>query len=289
MVEILNRCDYLYNNYPDCIDKNTNENKNGNCLLCTQNNFRSMNNDTYDCLKKLCTYTMFYGPLYVNEIYNFLVQSNFLKSYIEQQRNIIKSNPIYGFNNLTPNDSIPIYLNIMSLGCGFGPDDIALNKYRDNHLDWNVNFNYFGYDKEPLWNFITQNNALPITRDLLMGMNFENVENVNILFINKLFSTLRNFNLGEDFLAILSGALENLSTGSFVIFNDINNRVEGRDVFDNFAIRNNLQVINKYYTGNYTGNYTGLQMNYNVTNVINNPAIPPKFNNQTVFFLYQKV
>ena len=287
MVEILNRCDYLYNNYPDCIDKNTNENKNGNCLLCTQNNFRSMNNDTYDCLKKLCTYTMFYGPLYVNEIYNFLVQSNFLKSYIEQQRNIIKSNPIYGFNNLTPNDSIPIYLNIMSLGCGFGPDDIALNKYRDNHLDWNVNFNYFGYDKEPLWNFITQNNALPITADLLNGMNFQNV---NILFINKLFSTLKKLSYHNDFLNVFRDALEELPTGAFVVFNDINSDEKGRDVFDEFTKYNFLEVVNKYYFEGYTGNYIKLGMNDIVTNFIDNPAIAHKtYLNKTVFFLYRKV
>ena len=67
----------------------------------------------------------------------------------------------------------------MSLGCGFGPDDIALNKYRDNHLDFNVNFNYYGYDKEPLWNFITNSNALPITHDILNGIN---LQNIHILF-----------------------------------------------------------------------------------------------------------
>ncbi|MCG3710369.1 hypothetical protein L5F64_02545 [Aliarcobacter butzleri] len=287
MVEILNRCNYLYNNLKDCIDKSINEKKNGNCLICTKNNFHGLQNDSYDCLKKLSTYTMFYGPLYVNEIYNFLVQSNFLKSYIEEQRNIIKNSLFSGYDNSTPDNLIPIFLNIMSLGCGFGPDDIALNKYRDNHLDWNVNFNYYGYDKEPLWNFITQNNALPITVDLLMGMNFQNV---HILFINKLFSTLRNFNLGENFLTVLGNALQNLPPDSFVIFNDINNRVEGRDAFNDFAISNNLQEINKYYFDGYTGNYIKLEMNDNVVNLINNPAVANKdYLNQTIFFLYKKV
>lgn len=287
MVEILNRCTYLYNNLIDCIDKDMNERKNSDCLTCTQNNYRSMDNDSYDCLKKLCTYTIFYGPLYVNEIYNFLVQSNFLKSYIEQQRNIIKSNPIYGFNIFTQNNMIPINLNIMSLGCGFGPDDIALNKYRDNHLDWKVNFNYLGYDKEPLWNFITQSNALPITADLLMGMNFENI---NILFINKLFSTLNNFSLDNHFLDVFRNALEKLPVGAFVVFNDINSDEKGRDIFDEFTKYNFLEVVNKYYFEGYTGNYIKLGMNDIVTNLIDNPAIAYKnYLNKTVFFLYKKV
>jgi len=64
MIEILNRCNYLYNNLIDCIDKDINEKKNNDCLTCTRNNFRGMDNDSYDCLKKLCTYTMFYGPLF---------------------------------------------------------------------------------------------------------------------------------------------------------------------------------------------------------------------------------
>ncbi len=287
MVEILDRCNYIYNNSIDCIDKHVNEKKNNDCLTCTKNNFRAMDNDSYDCLKKLCAYTMFYGPLYVNEIYNFLVQSDFLKLYIEEQRNIIKSNPLNGFNNLITNNFIPINLNVMSLGCGFGPDDIALNKYRYNHLDFNINFNYFGYDKEPLWNFITNSNALPITYDILNGgIGFHNI---HILFINKLFSTLRNLRLGTIFLTFLGTALQNLPVGSFVIFNDINNKIEGREEFDTFAIENNLQVISKYYTGKYTGNYTELQMNFNIVNIIDNPAISPKTKNQTVFFLYKKV
>ncbi|MFX4232672.1 hypothetical protein ACOL24_02310 [Aliarcobacter butzleri] len=287
MIEILNRCNYLYNNLTDCIDKDINEKKNNDCLTCTQNNFRGMDNDSYNCLKKLCTYTMFYGPLYVDEIYNFLVQENFLTNFISQIRNNIKQDCTNEFSVFTEDYKVPVSLNIMSLGCGFGPDDIALNKYRDTYLDWNVNFNYYGYDKEPLWNFITQSNALPITADLLMGMNFQYV---HILFINKLFSTLRNLRLGGNFLTVLGNALQNLPLGSFVIFNDINNENEGREEFNDFAIKNNLQAISKYYIGKYTGNYTPLQMNCNVTNLINNPAISPKnFLNQTVFFLYKKV
>ncbi|MCT7567828.1 hypothetical protein [Aliarcobacter butzleri] len=285
MVEVLNRCNYLYNNLIDCDDKHINENKNGDCLICTQNNFRGTNTDKYDCLKKLCTYTMFYGQLYVSEIYSFLVQSNFLINLVNERREYIKTNFMNGFNIFTQNYDIPIHLNIMSLGCGFGPDNIALNKYRDAYFDLNVNFNYYGYDKEPLWHFITQSNAFPITHDLLSGMNFKHID---ILFINKLFSTLRNFDLHNDFLDIFRDALEELPIGAFVVFNDVNHYAI-RDDFEEFANTNNLQIINKYYFDGHSYNYTHIPINI-VTNSINNPSVSPKTHaSQTIIFLYQKV
>lgn len=286
MIEILNRCNYLYNNLIDCEDKQTNEHKEGDCLTCTKKNFRRLDNDSYNCLKKLSTYTMFYGPLYVSEIYNFLVESSFLGDFINDQRNYIKVNKLYGFNPFSENAIIPIQLNIMSLGCGFGPDDIALNKYRNDYLDINVSYNYYGYDKEPLWNYITQTNALPITYDLLEGMNFQNV---NILFINKLISTLKNLRLLNDFFDVFKDALEDLPIGAFVVFNDVNHYNEGRDDFENFAIRNNLQIINKYYFDGHAGDYIHIPTSI-VPNTVGNLSVNYKgYPNQTIIFLYQKV
>ena len=286
MVEILNRCNYLYNNLIDCEDKQTNEYKEGNCLTCTKKNFRRLDNDSYNCLKKLSTYTMFYGPLYVSEIYNFLVESNFLGNFINYQRNYIKENSLYGFNSFSVNNTIPIQLNIMSLGCGFGPDDIALNKYRNDYLDINVSYNYYGYDKEPLWNYITQTNALPITCDLLYGMNFKNI---NILFINKLLSTLKNLRLLNDFFDVFKDALEDLPVGAFVVFNDVNHYNKGREDFETFAARNNLQIINRYYFDGHSDNYSHIPINI-ITNILTTPSVNPKMHaNQTVIFLYQKV
>lgn len=286
MTEILQRCNFLYTNLMDCVDKDTNPIKESSCYKCTKNNYQHLNNDNYDCLKKLCVYTMFYGVQYVNEIYSFLHTSNFLNDLINGEREYIKNNSLYGFNHFSQNHMIPIRLNIMSLGCGFGPDDIALNKYRDSHLDWNVYFNYFGQDKEPLWNFITQNNALPITYDLLNGMNFQNV---NILFINKLFSTLKKNGLDDSFLQVLRNSLYSLPTNSYVIYNDINHPNEGRDEFDAFLIENNFECIGKYYTDGYTGNYTKLDIR-NICLVPDGIAITPRdYDIKTVFFLYQKV
>ncbi len=287
MIEILNRCDYLYKNLVDCIDKNTNEHKEGSCLTCTQRNFRRLDHDSYDCLKKLCTYTMFYGPLYVSEIYHFLVQSNFLLDLINEKRNFIKQDPFSSYNIFTLNNLIPVSLNIMSLGCGFGPDDIALNKYRNDYLDLNVNFNYYGFDKEPLWNYITQTNSIPLTCDILDGMNFQNV---NILFINKLLSTLKNLRLHNDFFDVFKDALENLPVGSFVIFNDVNHYNEGREDFETFAASNNLQIINRYYFDGHSCDYNHIPIGIIPNILATTPSINPKMHaNQTVIFLYQKV
>ncbi len=79
MLEILNRCNYLYNNLKDCEDKAINTNKNDDCFKCMSNSFYYQNNDTYDCLKKLCAYTINYGPIYVSEIYHFLAKSKLLE------------------------------------------------------------------------------------------------------------------------------------------------------------------------------------------------------------------
>ncbi len=137
----------------------------------------------------------------------------------------------------------------MSLGCGFGPDYIALNKYRENHLDWNVHFNYYGYDKEPLWNFVTQTNSLPITYDLLSGMNFQEMD---IVFMNKLFSTLKNHNLHTQFLNIFQQALQTLPIDCFVVFNDTNvldltEKSVEQGSFHPTMISYGLEAISKYF------------------------------------------
>jgi len=266
MIEILNRCDDIVKTTPpnpQCHNTNT------SCFDCMRNNFYSANRDTYDCLIKLAHYTINYGQIYVSEIYHFLNDSQFLETNFR--------------NFLRP-------INVMSLGCGFGPDDIALNKYR-NDKQLPINFNYYGYDKEPLWNCITQTNALPITHDLLNSMNFQVID---ILFINKLFSTLKNHSLNQIFLNIFQNSLQFLPTGSFVVFNDINHQGMGRDEFDNFAQQNSLKVVGKYYfdvENAFNGGYIKIQSNLNIY-----PPVPPTFSyspkptvNKSIFFLYQKV
>ena len=103
MQNILNRSNQLINILPNCTYFGITPKD--NCFECLRNSFYSQQNDTYNCLKKLCYYTINYGPAYVNEIYSFLQQSKLLEKF---NKNII---------------------NIYSLGSGFSPDFIAMEKY----------------------------------------------------------------------------------------------------------------------------------------------------------------
>lgn len=284
MIDILQRCNFLYTNLMDCEDKHSNEIKENDCYKCTKNNYQHLNNDHYDCLKKLCVYTMFYGTQYVNEIYTFLKTSNFLNQFIQDRRQISICSQTYTMD--TSSSDIPVFFNVLSLGCGFGPDDIALSKYKDDFLDANVIFNYYGYDKEPLWNYITQTNSKPITYDILQGLSFLGFD---IVFINKLFSTLKKNRLSSTFLEILRNNLNSLPIGSYIIYNDINHPNEGRDEFNDFLIENNFECIAKYYIDGYTGDYIKLELE-NICQVPDELSITPRnYDIKTIIFLYKKV
>ena len=242
------------------------------CFNCLRNSFYNSQYDTYECLKKLCYYTINYGPAYVNEIYTFLLESKLLEIF---NKDII---------------------NIYSLGSGFSPDFIAMEKYIQNN---SVNFSmfyYFGFDIEPLWREIMRD-AVPILADLTaVPINYNNVD---IIFINKLFSTLKNHNLHNDFFERLKKDLHTLPSGSYIVFNDINYQQMGRDEFDQFITSEGFDVIEKFFfniENAYTGNYTPMPTNINVceipdnlTDELNqfdfNPKITP---NKTIFFLYKK-
>ena len=175
MTNVLNKCSEIIQENKDKYD-NYEEKK--ICLDCVKGNFRSYNRDTYDCVEKLAHYTIFYGPIYVSEIYHFLRESQILENnFLEFDKSI----------------------NVMSLGCGFGPDKIALEKYRkDKWLD--IEFYYTGYDIEPLWLEISSPlmTGVPEIKNIIKD-NFDCSE-TNIIFLNKVFSTLKNNDLHEDFL-----------------------------------------------------------------------------------------
>lgn len=71
---------------------------------------------------------MNYGPAYASEIYHYLAQSQILEN---------------NFNGHS--------LNVISLGCGFSPDLIALLKYI-NDRGLIITVRYLGLDNEALWN-----------------------------------------------------------------------------------------------------------------------------------------
>lgn len=269
MKKLLNRSNELINNYENCDEFEEKE----NCFSCLRNSFFAQENDTYNCLKKLCYYTINYGPAYVNEIYSFLQTSKLLETFDKET------------------------LNIYSLESGFSPDFIAIEKYiKTNEVKFDI-FAYFGFDIEPSWREITQD-ATPVLADLTsVPINYNNVD---IVFLNKLFSTLKNHNLQEIFLERFKIDLQTLPINSYVVFNDINHQDMGRGEFDNFMTQIGFQVIDRYFfniDGAYTGNYTSMITNINVCDIpnnlydrLNNHPFDPKLTpNKTIFFLYRKV
>lgn len=238
-----------------------------NCYSCLEEGFYGPDPDTYSCLKKLCYYTMNFGPAYASEIYNYLDHSKLLESH---------------FQNCT--------VNIISLGCGFGPDRIALNKYI-NDKNLNINLNYVGIDIEGQWQSISQQVEPQFyIRNILE--NPVSLKECHIVFINKLFSTLKNQKLDGAFLEIFSNSMLNtLPDNSFVIFNDVNHKNLGRDQFDH-KITPLMKSVTKYFynVGNaYTGNYEAIPNSLNVFTIPEGLRVIPKPDaTKAVFFQYQK-
>ena len=108
MKKILMQCNSIQAALPCC----HNDGRICDCTQCLKEGFY-IGTDTYHCLKKLCFYTINYGPIYISEIYHFLGKSKLLEKN-------------FGGSSI----------NVLSLGCGFGPDFIALSKYiYDNRLN----------------------------------------------------------------------------------------------------------------------------------------------------------
>ena len=267
MTDILNGCaEIIYESKEKCDDYEERE----NCISCVKNSFRTLDNDEYACLEKLAHYTIYYGPMYVSEIYHFLRESQIIENnFLELERPI----------------------NIISLGCGFGPDNIALHKHcKDKCLD--VEIDYKGYDIEPLWGKISSvaMRNVPEIKNIVED-DFDCCE-ANIIFMNKVFSTLKNNGLHDDFLSNFETQLDDFPTDSLIVYNDINHCNEGRDIFNNFALRNSFTVVGKYFFNNsgYNDNYTILESSENVCDIPDGlPCETKTIPTQLVFIVYKKV
>lgn len=148
--KLLYKCRDLYNQLPCCHTDRTN----CNCRVCWHDEFFHSIPETYDCLKKLCCYVLYYGPAYITEIYHYLNKSQLLEKNFDGR-----------------------HIQVLSLGCGFGPDAYALEKYiEDNNLD--ISFTYTGYDVAEKWADIRENypNRSFEVRDLLSGFSLENYD-----------------------------------------------------------------------------------------------------------------
>ena len=235
-----------------------------NCYDCLSSSFYG-SIDSYNCLKKLCYYTMNYGPSYCSEIYHLLNQAKLIEH----------------------SDKNPI--NILSLGCGFGSDLIALKKYFQNN---NINraLNYLGLDKEPLWNNIRLPSMYKYFKvhDVLTGFDLSNQD---IIFINKLYSTLLSIKKNKCFLKILKKEVLNMKEGSILIFNDINHIDKGRDNFD-YEMTRCFSDVKRYFfniNGAYKGNYIEITGTQNICTIPNTLSVSPKTDVfKTVFFIYYK-
>jgi hypothetical protein len=210
---------------------------------------------------------MNYGPAYVSEIYHFLNHSQILKTFIKGE------------------------VNILSLGCGFGPDYIAIMKMiSENKL--NITVNYHGMDIEPLWDHI-RDGVLPNhcfhTQDILQGID---VSGYDIVFMNKLFSTLKNNHLENKFLNIFEPEIANhMNPGSLLIFNDVNHYIKGRDVFHN-RIKGILPKHNRYFFNvedAYSDNYEEIKGTHNICQIPPNMDVDPKQTvMKSIIFLYRR-
>lgn len=224
--------------------------------------------DTYNCIRKLCCYVMNYGPAYASEIYHFLNKTKLLERE---------------YNNCE--------IKILSLGCGFSPEIYALSKYITER-DLNIGFSYVGFDNQEEWNELREPvyNSNYITHDLLDGFTLRDYD---IVFICKVFSTIRKGNNDneERFFDILETEIQQMKEGSHLIFNEVNHRDFGRDIF-NRQISGLFSEVTRYYfpvENAYTGNYEPIQDIMNVFEYPDNLAYQPKdYVNKSVIFDYKK-
>ena len=215
MKEILELCNKLYESIVSCP-----EHKTITCPQCVRDGFYSKSDD-YFCSKKHYYYVMNYGPSYASEIYHYLGHSQILENNFKNKQ-----------------------LKVLSLGCGFAPDLLALNKYIEEYK-LSVSLKYTGIDASETWSQIRKNfdNATFIKEDVNKGFDFSDID---IVFIVKLFSNLFEKKSYKQFLDLLEEQIEtNLKKNSFLIFNDINSECKGRDKFDS-SIKN-LFSSKKYY------------------------------------------
>lgn len=262
MLNFLSRCDQEFNQLKCPKEIN-------NCQDCFDKGFYG-GQDDYSCLKGCYYYAMHYGPAYISEVYYFLSASKLLDKV--------------GKN----------YINIASMGGGIGTDFWAITRYiQDNNLS--IHGSYLLWDKESKWqNVINQYSPKVKIVQVDLSSNPVDFKNADIVFINKLFSTLKNHNLSEAFLIEFSKSLKTLKKGAYIVFNDVNLKDKGRDTFHKFMTSfDGFSVQGKFYfrlPGAYTGDYTPInntEIIYDCSS-LNLSCDVMSSVRKTVFFYYKK-
>ena len=219
MNNILKKCNKIIEENIQTYDTYKDNNK---CLACLQYNYNPSGNDKYDCLVKVAYYSIFYGRLYVSEIYYFLKRSQILEKIMNNKKDI----------------------KVLSLGCGFMPDLIAIDKYKNDMWLKDVEIGYQGYDIEPLWKEIVLCLQCFEIKDVVND-SFDCTD-VDIVFINKLFSSLNSDLEKTLFLENFISATNNLPANSLIIFND-RSEFALIDKFRNAIPESLFDLIGKYY------------------------------------------
>lgn len=262
MLKFLTRCDELFRRL-SCP-------KGGrDCQGCFNNGFYG-GQDDYSCRKGCFYYAMHYGPAYISEVYHFLTASKLLEKV--------------GKNNI----------KIASMGGGMGTDFWAIRQYlHDNELK--IHTQYQLWDKEQKWQSVIDLYSAKLKVNLVdLSLRSVDFGNTDIVFLNKLFSTLKNHGEDKAFLAYFSKSLATLKKGAFIVFNDVNFLEKGRDVFHTFMNSSgNFSVQGQYYfpiNNAYTGNYMPIT-NTNIIYDCSSLSLSCDIMNsvrKTVFFYYRK-
>lgn len=244
------------------------------CQVCFEQAYYKTDaehSDHYNCLKGCYYYAMHYGPAYISEIYHLLDKMKLLENYTD----VVK---------------------IASLGGGFGTDLAAILKYRSDKL-LPIHFMYSIVDNATTWqdviNILMQDTHIQIENVDVSENNIE-LSSFDIIFLNKVFSTLKTNNQEQTFLMHLNQSLISMKIGAFFIFNDVNNSLTGRDEFLNFmACQPNIKCKGKYYfplDNAYTGDYEPIYATNNILDIsgLNLSCEIMNSVRKTFFAIYQK-
>ena len=175
-----------------------------------------------------------------------------------------------------------------------GTDFCAIKHYISNK-NLGINLSYTLFDKERQWQEIINQYNPELTISLVdLTETPIQFNGTDIVFVNKLFSTLVSNNVSDAFLTRFFQSLKSLKPSAYVVFNDVNLKDKGRDIFDKQIVQNGFTPKGRYffpienaYTGNYTPiNSTGLI--YDCSALDLSCSIMDSVR-KTVFFYYQKV
>lgn len=252
MKELLLKCNKKYGELECC-------HSNGRpcaCNECLRGGFYGGGPECYNCEKKMHYYVLNYGPSYASEIYHYLSESKILEIVSRGKKSI----------------------NVLSLGCGFAPDLLAIRKYiADNRLS--VHIDYHGIDESSSWNNvrIKDPHASFENGDVTSSLDFTGYD---LIFIVKLFSTLKGLGKHRSFLELLTDSItRQLGPESVIVFVDVNLDSKGRDIF-NPHISRLFQAARRYRFdpegyGRFSRGWITLGIRRNVFEIPGGLSFPP--------------